>query len=158
MRTRALVISATLIAALVLGLAVIAVAQNPNVGVWKMNLAKTESSRPKWKSYTLTTEAQENGIKVVQDWVDADGKPMHVTYAAKYDGKDYPVTGRPDADTMSFTRPNANTTNYVFKKGGKEAWRGQAVVSKDGKTRTDKGKGKDANGQAFTYSIFMEKQ
>jgi hypothetical protein len=158
MRTRSLVISATLIVALVLALTVIAVAQNPNVGTWKMNLAKTKSSRPLWKSYTMTAEAQENGIKVVQDWVDADGKPMHVTYAAKYDGKDYPVTGRPDADTMSFTRPHANTTDYVFKKSGKEAWRGQAVVSKDGKTRTDTGGGKDANGQASTYTIIMEKQ
>jgi hypothetical protein len=159
MRTRSLVISATLISALVLALAVIALAaDNPFVGTWKMNLAKTKSSRPPWKSYTMTVEPQENGIKAVQDWVDADGKPMHVTYTVKYDGKEYPVTGRPDSDTLSVTRPNANTADYVFMKNGKEAWRGQAVISKDGKTRTDKGKGKDSNGKAFTYSIFMEKQ
>jgi hypothetical protein len=136
MRTRSLVISAILISALVLTLAVIAVAaDNPFGGTWKMNPAKTKSSYPLWKAYTMTAEAQENGMKVVQDIVDADGKPMHVTYTAKYDGKDYPVTGRPDADTMSFTRPNANTTDYVFRKNGKEAWRGQSVVSKDGKTQ-----------------------
>jgi hypothetical protein len=159
MRTRSLLISAMLISALILALAVIALAaDNPFIGTWKMNVAKTKSSRPPWKSYTMTAEAQDKGLKVVQDWVDADGKPMHVTYAAKYDGKDYPVTGRPDADTMSFTKPNSHTTDYVFKKSGKEAWRGQSVISKDGKTRTDIGGGKDANGQAFTYTIIMEKQ
>jgi hypothetical protein len=158
MRTRSLKASATLISALVLALAVIALAQNPNIGTWKMNPAKSKFSQPQWKSYTMTTEAQENGVKVVQDIVDADGKPIHVTYAAKYDGKDYPVTGRPDADTMSFTKPNANTTDYIFKKSGKEAFRGQSVVAEDGKTLESIGRGKDEKGKAFTYSIFMEKQ
>ncbi len=159
MRTRSLIISAALVSALVLALVMIAfAADNPFVGTWKMNLSKTTSSQPPWKSYTMTVEPQENGIKAIQDWVDADGKPMHVTYTVKYDGKEYPVTGRPDADTLSVTRPNANTTDYVFKKNGKEAWRGQAVISKDGKTRIDQGKGKDSSGKAFTYSIFMEKQ
>ena len=157
MRTRSLAISATLIAGLVLALAVMAQVQNPNVGTWKMNPAKSKFSQSPLKSYKLKVEAQDTGIKVVQDIVDAEGKAIQRKYTAKYDGKEYPVTA-PDADTMSFTRPDANTTEYVFKKSGKEAWGGQAVVSKDGKTRTDNGKGKDAKGQPFTYSIFMEKQ
>ena len=45
MRTRSLVISATLISALVLALAVIALAaDNPFVGTWKMNPAKSKFS------------------------------------------------------------------------------------------------------------------
>ncbi len=47
---------------------------------------------------------------------------------------------------------------YVFKKSGKEVWRKRAVVSKDGRTSIGTVGGKDANGEAFTYSIFAEKQ
>jgi hypothetical protein len=157
MRTRSLVISATLISALVLALAVIAMATDPLVGTWKMIPSKSTSSSPPDKSYTITVEAQGNSYKTVQDFVTADNKPLHRSWTAKYDGKDYPVTA-PDMDAISIKQPNANTVVYVAKKNGKEAWSGQAVVSKDGKTMTDKGGGKDANGKAFTYIIVMEKQ
>jgi hypothetical protein len=158
MRIRSLIISATLISAFVLALAVIAVAaDNPNVGTWKMNPAKSKFSSPPLKSFTAKIEAQDNGFKVIQDVVDANGNAFQRSWAAKYNGKEYPVTA-PDADMFSCTRPDANTTEYMMKKNGKEVWKGKAVVSKDGKTRTDNGGGKDANGQAFTYTVFMEKQ
>jgi|WetSurMetagenome_2_1015567.scaffolds.fasta_scaffold807120_1 hypothetical protein len=158
MRTRSLVISATLIAALVLALAVIALAQNPNIGNWKMNPAKSKFSQRPPKSFTMTIEAQGDSLKFVQDMIDADGKGIHRSFTAKYDGKDYPVTA-PDQDAISLIIGiNANTTNYVGKKSGKEVWRGQAVVSKDGKTSIDTGGGKDASERAFTYSFFLEKQ
>ncbi len=158
MRTRSLVISTTLIAAFVLALAVIALAQNPNIGTWKMNPAKSKFSYAPPKSFTATVEAQGNGIKVVQDIVDASGKATHRSWTVNYDGKDYPITGDPDEDAVSYKRPDANTTEYVFKKNGKETSSGRAVVSKDGKTKIDNGSGKDAKGQAFTYTIIMEKQ
>ena len=157
MQTRSLVISAMFISALVLALAVVAVAQNPNVGKWKMNPARSKFSYPPPKSNTMTIEAQGNGIKAVQDMVDADGKAIHRSWTAKYDGKDYHVTA-PDQDAIFLTRPDTNTTEYVAKKSGKVVWSGRAVVSKDGKTSIDSGSGKDDKGQAFTYSFVMEKQ
>jgi hypothetical protein len=158
MRTRSLIISAILFSALALALAVIALAQNPNIGTWKMNLTKSKFSSAPPKSFTATVEAQGNGIKVVQDIVDASGEATHRSWTVNYDGKDYPITGDPDEDTVSYKRPDANTTEYVFKKNGKETSSGRAVVSKDGKTKIDNGGGKDAKRQAFTYTIFTEKQ
>ena len=145
------------IAVLALAVAVPAADQNPNIGTWKMIPAKSKSSSAPMKSYIIKIEVQGDGVKVVQDMIQADGKALHRSWTAKYDGKEYPVTA-PDADTMSFTRPDAPTTEYVFKKNGKEVWRGRAVVSKDGKSSIDTGGGTDANGQPFTYSIFAEKQ
>jgi len=159
MRTRSLVISATLVSALVLTLAVTAfAADNPFVGTWKMNPAKSPFSYPQPKSYTVRIEGRGDGIQFESDLVNADGTTRRLSFTAKYDGKDYPVTGNPDADTVSYTKPNANTTEYVYKKGGKEVYRGQAVASKDGKTMTRTLKGKNAQGQDFTYSMFLEKQ
>ena len=92
----------------------------------------------------------------MQDFVTAEEKTIHRSWSAKYDGKFYSVTA-PDADQISLKKPNANTVEYVLRKNGKEAWGGRAILSKDGKTMTDRGGGKDANGNVFSYSIFMVK-
>jgi hypothetical protein len=158
MRTRSLVISATLISALVLALAVIAgAADNPFVGTWKMNPAKTKSSNPAFKSYLITYSAQESVYKGFEDIVDADGKAFQRSWTGKCDGKEFPVTA-PDVDMLSCTQPNANTVDFVCKKNGKVLWSGRTVISKDGKTQINKGGGKDEKGKAFTYSLFLEKQ
>jgi steroid delta-isomerase-like uncharacterized protein len=140
-----------------LGLLPPAMSADPFVGTWKMNPAKSKFSYPAPKSYTITFSAQDNGIKAVEDIVDADGKATHRSFYAKYDGKDYPVTA-PDQDTISVKNPDVNTADYVGKKNGKEVWSGRSVVSKDGKAFTNNGGGKGSNGQAFTYSLFFEKQ
>jgi hypothetical protein len=133
-------------------------AADPFVGTWKLNVAKSKFTNTTFKSFTMTTEAQGNDIKWVQDMVVAGGTAIHRSAAGKYDGKDYPVVGDPSVDTFSIVKTNPNTVKYTFKKSGKEVDSGEAVVSKDGKTCTDTGGGKDANGQAFTYTLFTEKQ
>jgi hypothetical protein len=141
----------------VFGLVGLLWAADPFVGTWKMNPAKSNSGNPPLNSFTVKFEAEDNGVKVTEDIVEADGKVIHRSFSARYDGKDYPVTA-PDADAISVIKPNPDTTEYVGKKAGKEIWSGHAVVSKDGKTYTDTVSGKDANGKAFSYSFFFEKQ
>jgi hypothetical protein len=143
----------TMLILAVFGLVSLAWAADPFVGTWKMNSAKSKFTNMTLKSYVIT----QDDSKVVQDMVDADGKAIHRTWVAEYDGKEYPVTA-PDADAISLKKPNANTIEYVVKNNKKKVWSGRALLSKDGKTYTDTGGGKDAKGQAYTYSIFMEKQ
>jgi hypothetical protein len=142
---------------LVPAMAVIALASDPLVGTWKMNPAKSKFSSHPLRSFTTTFTAQDNGIKAIEAMINADGTTLHRSWAAKYDGKEYPVTAS-DIDTIVLKKPNPNTVDYVCKKSGKKALSGRVVVSKNGKTMTDTGGGKDANRQAFTWSNFMEKQ
>jgi hypothetical protein len=159
MRTRSLVISAILIVILVLAVAVIAMAADPHVGTWKFNLAKSMiNSGPPDKSGIVTITAQDGGIKLVGDSVDAEGKLNHAELAAKYDGKDYPFTGNPGADTVSLKKIDANTWIEVFKKAGKEVGTGRNAVSKDGKTMTHTSKGKDAKGKDYADISVYDKQ
>jgi steroid delta-isomerase-like uncharacterized protein len=130
---------------------------NPNIGTWKMNPEKSKFSSNPPKSYTMRIQDLGGVDRLIQDTVEADGKTIQRNWFAKADGKDYPVTA-PDWDTISYKYPDPNTTGYIIKKGGKELFRGKAVLSKDGKTMVDAGGGKDANGQAFTYSLYLEKQ
>ena len=158
MKKHSIVISVTMIFILVLALATVAMAADPHVGTWKLNLGKSKyNPGPAPKSGMVTITAQDNGIKSVSDGVDADGKAIHSEFAAKYDGKDYPVTGR-SYDTIALTRVDANTITLVPKKGGKAIGRGRVAVSKDGKTRTVTGKGKDANGHDTSFTMVYDKQ
>ena len=125
------------------------IAADPFIGTWKMNPAKSRSSGPLPKS--LTSIQTDKGF--VEDGVDADGKAFHCSWAGKNDGKDYPVVGDPDIDTLSRRWTSPNTLEYVSKKAGKEVGRGKIVVSRDGMTFTSTGSYGDG-----TYSDFMEKQ
>src|SRR5215467_1585441 len=49
-----------------------------------------------------------------------------------YDGKDYPVTGIPDWDTIARKRINAYKMEITHKKAGKVVSTATSVVSKDG--------------------------
>src|SRR5438874_405390 len=85
---------------------VITTAADHWLGTWKLNLAKSKYNPPELapKSQTMTREAVEGGMKLVTDGVDAQGKPTHTEYTAKYDKKDYPWTGQANADTISLSR------------------------------------------------------
>jgi hypothetical protein len=138
-------------------LVTVALAADPHIGTWKINVAKSKFPGPPPKSDTLTMTAQDNGYKLVEDRVKADGKAIHIEYAAKYDGKDYPVPGEV-ADTVAMRKIDANTFEGVAKKAGEEVLRAQEVFSKDGKTLTVTEKGKDAKGQAFNDTLVYDKQ
>src|SRR3989442_15419405 len=75
-------------------------------------------------------------VKVTGDGIDADGKPMHVAWSGKFDGKDYPVTGDPNGDTRSYRKVNDRTLEVTVKKNGKATVTARTVVSADGKNRT----------------------
>src|SRR6266568_2427778 len=101
-----------------LALSVTARAADQQSGTWKMNPAKSKySPGPAPQSVTVKVEADENGIKINADGTDAQGNPTHVAYDAKFDGKDYPLTGLPNADTVTVKRIDASTVQSTLKKG-----------------------------------------
>ena len=59
------------------------------------------------------------GYSARVDGTDAEGKPTHNEWTGKFDGKDYPLTGDPSADTRSYKVVNDNTTDLTNKKDGK---------------------------------------
>ncbi len=135
-------------------------ADDPQLGTWKLNLAKSKfSPGPAPKSEILKWEASGNdAVKSTSEIVDAQGKTTKGGYTASYDGKDTPWAGNPDADTVSLKRIDPNTIEATWKKGGKVTNTSRRVVSKDGKTMTITQKGTDAKGQAVNNVIVLDKQ
>ncbi len=159
MRRRIFARAALTVAVSILMLGAVAQASDNQVGSWKVNLAKSKySPGPAPKEGTLTVESQTNGLKITVHGTNAEGQPIHFEFSPKYDGKDYPTTGNPDADVISIKKIDDYTIEASTKKGGKPMMTTRSVVSKDGKTRTSTQKGKNAKGQDVNNMIVYDKQ
>ena len=128
-------------------------------GTWKMNPTKSNySPGPAPKSITVKIVSDADNMKLTSDGIDAAGNPTHVEYTAKYDGKDYPITGIPNADTVALERLDASTIRSTTKKGDQVVMTVTSVISKDGKTRTATFKGKNAEGLDVNNVVVYDKQ
>lgn len=134
-------------------------ATDPVVGTWKLDLAKSKfSPGPAPKSQTRTYAATADGIDLAYDGVAADGSAVSGKSSFKYDGKDYPITGSSDYDTLTLKQIDANTIESTQKKAGKAVGKTTRTVSKDGKVLTLKSKGTDAKGRAYENTMVFDKQ
>jgi hypothetical protein len=133
--------------------------QDPLIGTWKLNPAKSKGAASLPKSEILKFEPYNgDGLKTTMDGMNAQGKATHSEMSAKFDGKDYPIAGNPNADTISMKRIDANTTELTFKNASKATGTIRRVVSSDGKTLTVTNKGTNARAQAVTSGAVFDKQ
>ena len=130
------------------------------IGVWKLNLAKSTfnpaAGAP--KSQTRAYVATADGIDMMYTGVAADGSAVNGKSSFKYDGKDYPITGSADFDTLSLKRIDGNTVESTQKKAGKVTGRTVRTISADGKVLTLKSKGTTAKGQPYDNVTVFDKQ
>ncbi len=138
----------------------LAAADDPLVGNWKLNPAKSKfSPPPPPKDITIKYEPSGAvGIKVTAEITDANGKKTVTAYSGSFDGKDFTVTGNADGDTGSMRRIDANTTEVANKKAGKATTTLRRAVSKDGKTLTITAKGTDGQGRPVNSVEVFDKQ
>jgi hypothetical protein len=113
-----------------------ALAQSAQMGTWKINEAKSKIPAGVMKNVTVVYTMDGDKTKVTTDGTDATGKPFQTTWTGKFDGKDYPLTGDPTADSRMYTTVDSHTLTLTNKKAGKVVASGRIVVSHDGKTRT----------------------
>ena len=106
----------------------------------------------------MKIEASGDGEKAITEGVNAAGTATMTQYTAQYDGKDSPMTGSQNADTVSLKRIDARTLERTDKKGDKVVGTSTRVVSEDGKTMTVTTKGTNAQGQAVNNVTVWEKQ
>jgi hypothetical protein len=131
---------------------------NPNMGTWKLNEAKSKFPTGFPKNHTVVYSAAGENVKVTVDGVDAESKPTHAEWTGKFDGKDYPLTGDPYADTRSYKKIDDRTTELTNKKAGKVTSTAKIVISADGKTRTVTISGADPKGNKVEATAVYDKQ
>ena len=133
-------------------------AQSPQMGTWKLNEAKSKIPAGMMKNTTVTYSMVGDSVKVTTDGTSGDGSPLHTEWTGMFDGKDYPLTGDPSADTRSYTKVDDHTLTLENKKGGSVTTSGRVVVSADGKTRTLSVSGKNPAGKKLTGKSVYDKQ
>jgi hypothetical protein len=159
---RAVMLGAVVTLGVVLGASfgrVSAQAGDPRSGTWKLNLEKSKyDPGPAPQSNTMTIEVSGDGETATTKGVNQAGAATGTQYTAQYDGKDYPITGSQNADTVALKRVDARTQERTDKKGDKVVATSTRVVSADGKTMTVTTKGTNAQGQAVNNVTVWEKQ
>src|ERR1044072_7072809 len=130
---------------------------NPNLGTWKLNEAKSKFAG-KGRNHTVVYEAAGDQIKVTVDGVDESGGAVHNEWTGKFDGKDYPVTGDSNSDARAYKIVNARTLTFANKKAGKTTLTGRIAISVDGKSRTVTTTGTGSDGKKVKTTAVYDKQ
>jgi hypothetical protein len=130
---------------------------DPQMGTWKLNGAKSKITPGTNKYTTVTFQDTLGNIRATQDGLDGTGKPIHVEWSGKFDGKDYRVTGDPNADTRAYRKLNDRTLEVIVKKNGKVTVTARSEVSADGKTRTSTITGTNPKGKKFKNTVVYDK-
>jgi hypothetical protein len=138
--------------------AAVSLAQSPQMGTWKLNEAKSKIPAGYQKNTTVIYTMAGDNMKVTTDGTDATGKPMQTSWTGKFDGKDYPLTGDPSADSRMYTKIDDHTLTITNKKGGNVVMTGRVVVSADGKSRTLKSTATDSAGKKISNTAAYDKQ
>ncbi len=82
------------------------------------------------KNSTVIYATEGDNVKVTTDGTGGDGKPLHTEWTGKFDGKEYPLTGDPTADSRSYKMIDEHKLELTSKKSGKETNSGRVEVSK----------------------------
>jgi hypothetical protein len=129
-------------------------AADPVIGTWKLDVAKSMfGAGPAVKEQTRTYSQSAQGITLNMKTVGADGKETTVQTTYQLDGKDYPVKGAAEYDSLSAKQIDSNTAEFTLKKGGKTVGTTRRTVSMDGKTLTATSKNVNAKGEdTFVFS------
>jgi hypothetical protein len=138
--------------------AVVASAQDPHMGTWKLNEAKSQFGPGATKNHTVVYEAAGDMTKVIVDGTDGNGNAIHSEWTGKFDRKFYPVTGDPASDTRSYRRLNNRMMTLTARKGTKVTVTGRIVVTPDGQSRTVRTLSQNAKGKWVTNIAVYDKQ
>jgi hypothetical protein len=145
------------VAILIAGATVVS-AQNPHMGTWKLNEAKSKFSAGAPKNTTVVYEASGDMTKVIVDGVDGAGAATHNEWTGKFDSKYYAVTGDPTADERAYTKINSRSMSLRNRKAKKVVVSGTITVSRDGKSRTVTTRGRNDKGKWVTNTAVYDKQ
>jgi hypothetical protein len=155
MRAKAIVFTLILVCA---ATSVVLAKDNPHMGTWKLNEAKSKFAPGSPKNTTVVYAMEGDNVKVTVDGVDGAGAATHNEWTGKFDGKSYPVSGDPTADERSYKVVNSRTMLLTNRKGSKVVITGRIVVSPNGKTRTLTTTGTNAKGQRIRNVAVYDKE
>jgi hypothetical protein len=134
-----------------------ALAADPVVGTWQLNVAKSKfNPGPAPKAMTRVYTESGGLYTLDQKVTSADGKESSMQSHYRK-GKGELQDGRPDVDSIYAKRIDANTWDFKLKKDGKVVGNVHRVVQHDGKSMVVHNTGK-RDGVKYDDVLLFEKQ
>ena len=135
-------------------------ADDPFTGTWVLNLSKSNIPPPFSAAKKQIVHLAINGsdLEITEEVVTDSDEKLNIHAKAKFDGKDYPMTGTPAVDTIAYQRVDRNTIKGVGKKDGKVVIQEKTVISPDGNIVTGTYSMTDATGKQVTAIAVFEKK
>jgi hypothetical protein len=128
-------------------------------GAWNLNVPmSTYRPGPAPKSAVLSVKYNKGTRHSLLETVTHDGEMVRTEYQAVEDGKDYPLTGSPNADTVSLRRPSPGTIERIDKRGGQVVMVLTLRLSQDGDTLTVTQKGVTGSGDTVSNVMIYDRQ
>ena len=164
----------SLLLVIMLGSVALHAQQDPLIGTWKLNPAKTKYNPGAPPSSAINTfEASgANGVRHISERVNPDGSKIRQEFTVQFDGKDYPdrdtSTPAPGAqpaatvadtrDAVSVDRIDPYTYRVTYKLKGKPVQMNYWSVSKDGRTLSVFSTGLTAANGVYQRMLVYDKQ
>ncbi|MBV8496168.1 MAG: hypothetical protein JO361_05220 [Gammaproteobacteria bacterium] len=135
-----------------------ALAADPIIGTWKLNVAKSTFSQGHALTAGTRVYSEADGLYTLeQKLTGADGKTVSNT-ATYRDGKEVKQAPGGAADAAVAKKVDANTWDFEIKKDGKVVGRVHRVVSADGKSMTIHNTGTRLTGATGDETLVFDKQ
>lgn len=139
--------------------------QGPWLGVWKLNVEKSnfQAGKPPpagtVRTYAMTAAGPDSFDVVIYSKSPEGVQTMHMeTRGARFDGKSYREVGNPFADANRFQILGERSYGFVETKNGVEVITITAEISPDGKTRTSQQKSTGRDGKPTVNIAVWDKQ
>lgn len=110
--------------------------EDPILGTWKLNLAKSKYiPGPAPRSQTRTYRQKDDGVFVTIETVDSKGRQQpRIEFAEKYDGREYPVRGSAVGDALTLKRINNYLSEATMTHAGIVVAVTRRIITDNGKT------------------------
>ena len=131
-------------------------ADNPFLGTWKVDVAKSQfSPGPGPKELTVRLEQDGDKVHRIATGTNADGSAIHEESSILWDGKDH-LAAKPSESsrTVAVTQVDSRTLQLIVKQDGKVTHRIHLIISPDGKTTRQTDDGVNEKGEKVHNVLF----
>lgn len=143
-------------------LQVTATKDDPFSGIWVLNLSKSKFPSQLWdsvlKSKITHMAVDASGIEIKQLAVLESDEQLNISVKARFDGKNYQISGAPDMYSVAFRRIGRDTIKAELKCDGEVIIRETGVISPDGGSLAVSYEFTEASGKPTTGIAVLEKK
>lgn len=125
-------------------------------GTWVLDLSRSNIP-PVTRKQVLSIETDGVRVAMREEIVNDKDETLVIAVDGRFDGRDYPVTGTPFADTVAYRLLDPRTIAGVAKKGGRVCVRETARLDESGDTVRVTYESYDDEGRTHTSHAVFER-